>query len=75
MKHNVLNSSNSKSISLDIGKMKGLQMGYSRLKGKIKYPDCKKSTESNAEHTGWMHVFSSAIKRGNCREKIYITMK
>lgn len=38
MKHNVLNSINSKSISPDTGKKKGLQIGYSRLKGKIKYP-------------------------------------
>lgn len=52
MKHDVLKSSNSKSISLDYNKKKGLQMGYGRLKGKVKYPDYKKTSEPNTEHIG-----------------------
>lgn len=52
MKHDVLKSSNSKSISLDYNKKKGLQMGYSRLKGKVKYPDYIKTSEPNTEHIG-----------------------
>lgn len=71
MKHDVLKSSNSKSISLDYNKKKGLQMGYGRLKGKVKYPDYKKTSEPNTEHIGWVYLFSSAIKIGNCRGSYY----
>lgn len=73
MKHDFLKPSNSKSILLNTSKEKGLQMGYIKLKGKIKYPDCEKTSEYNADSTGWAYVFSSAIKIWNCGEKI--TMK
>lgn len=48
-------------------------MGYIKLKGKIKSPDCKKTSESNAESIGSVYLFSSAIKIQNCGQKI--TMK
>lgn len=46
-------------------------MGYGRLKGKVKYPDYKKTSEPNTEHIGWVYLFSSAIKIGNCRGSYY----
>lgn len=70
MKHNFLNPSNSKSILLDTSKKKGLQMYYIKLKGKIKKPNCKETSESNDDSTGWVYLFSSAIKMWNCEEKI-----
>lgn len=73
MKHDFLKPCNSKSIIVDTGEKKGLQMGYIKLKSKIKYPDCKKTSESNAESIGSVYLFSSAIKIQNCRQKI--TMK
>lgn len=38
MNHNFSKPSNSKSILLDTGKKKGLQMGDVKLKAKINYP-------------------------------------